>query len=244
MNGKMSDLLRNLSPVRWAIIIVCILTVPLYYFMRAGLRANQAMYAGITCVMQLKNVGRGMSQYAQDNDGMLPAVNRPAVGATWKTDIMPYVQFKPAFACPAREWSTLDKNGLPISYAVNTAGVGRTTGNRGPFAPSSKPINVNRFANAAQVIAVCEVQNTSSPGFDIDDPFFGPKRQVLFAAYHGLTNVLYLDGHANSLLPHETAHGSARYDLRPTNMWYIDGAKPLSANGAQILAATEAAFPK
>jgi prepilin-type processing-associated H-X9-DG protein len=242
MNGKMSDMLRNLSPVRWAIIIVCILTVPLYFFMRAGLRANTAMYAGVSCAYKLKNVGRGMSQYAQDNDGMLPAVNRPELGATWKTDIMPYLQFRLAFSCPSRGSITNDNNGLPIGYAVNTAGVGRATGNRGPFAPSRKPINVNRFPNTAQVIAVCEVQNTSSPGFDIDDPFFGPKRQVLFAAYHGQTNVLYLDGHAKSLLPHETAHGSARYDLRPTNMWYIDGAKPLSANGAQIL--TETAFPK
>lgn len=242
MNGKMSDMLRNLSPVRAAIFLVCVLTVPLYFFMRAGLRANTAMYAGVSCVSHLKQIGLGLEQYAQDYDGALPAVDRPAAGATWKTDIMPYVQSKLAFACPARERNTLDKNGLPISYAVNTTGVGRTTGNRGPFAPSSRLINVNRFANAEEVIAVCEVQNTSSPGFDIDDPFFGPKRHVLFTHYHGLTNVLFVDGHARRFQPIDTAQGSPRQDNHETNMWYIDGAKPLSNNGLRILTAMESSF--
>lgn len=196
----------------------------------------------LDCMVHLKQIGLGMALYAQDNDGMLPRVDRPASGATWKTDIMPYIKSREVFACPARKLSAADRNGLPISYAVNTAGVGRTDGKRGPFAPSRKPVNIDHIANASQVIAICEVQKTSSPGFDIDDPFFGPRRQVLYAAGDGLSNVVFLDGHAKRIKPLDTAHGQVDEGGKLTNMWYLDGSQALSENGKRILATTKDAF--
>jgi prepilin-type processing-associated H-X9-DG protein len=181
-------------------------------------------------------------QYSQDSDGMLPAVDCPARRATWKTDLMPYTKAKAVFLCPARKDDTAGPDGFPISYAVNTAGVGRATGNRGPFAPSSRPVDNDHVTGASQVIAFCEVQKTASPGFDIDDPFFGPRRQVLFAGHRRKSNFLFLDGHARTLPPAQTIAGTAEDGSPTLNLWYLDGAKPLSANGQQILSATDRAF--
>lgn len=195
------------------------------------------------CLSNLKQIGMGLQQYALDNDGMLPAVDRPALHATWKTDIMPYVKRKSCFLCPARSGSGLCSDGLPISYAANTAGVGRKTENRGPFAPSRKPFKLNDVSTPDQVIAICEVQNTTSPGFDIDDPFFGPGRQVLFAGHVTRSNFLLLDGHATSVFrPSETVPPGVTGSSDSINMWYLDGSKPLSDNGMRILAKTEKVF--
>ena len=190
----------------------------------------------------MKQLGLGILQYAQDYDGKLPTVNYPGTGATWKTEIMPYVKSEAMFKCRSRKDDTKGKDGLPISYAVNTTGVGRVKGNRGPFAPSAKPIDLNHFSNAAQVIALCEVTRTTSPGFDIDDPFFGPSRQVLYDGHDSSSNFLFLDGHAKVFRPLDTAHGAITAGAEETTMWYVDGSKPLSNNGLRILSATEIAF--
>jgi prepilin-type processing-associated H-X9-DG protein len=156
---------------------------------------------------------------------------------------MPYIKMKSCFLCPERSNSGIGNDGLPISYAANTAGVGRTTRNRGPFAPSSKPIKLDDMPTPEQVIAICEVQNTTSPGFDIDDPFFGPCRQVLFAGHATRSNYVLLDGHAISVLrPLDTIPGSAERSTDAVNAWYLDGSKPLSDNGMRILEKTEKVF--
>lgn len=223
-----------------ALLLVCAVLYPVIVSLRRYARLG-------SCAGNLKQIGVGLLAYSQDNDGLLPPVDRPLRHATWKTDIMPYVHNKAVFLCPEQSSSILGKDGLAISYAVNTAGVGRTSGDRGPFAPSRKPVNLNRLLSPEQVIAVCEVQNTTSPGFDIDDPFFGPRRQVLYAGHNGGSNYLFLDGHTRMRRPLETASGNAAGTvgggpMHLTNMWYLDCSKPLSDNGMRILAKTEKVF--
>jgi len=196
----------------------------------------------LVCHGNMKQLMLGILQYAQDYDGKLPAVNRDEASVTWKTEIMPYVKSESVFMCRSRKDDIKGKDGLSISYAVNTTGVGRTDGKRGPFAPSTKTINLNHFSNAAQIIAFCEVTRTTSPGFDVDDPFFGPSRQVLYAGHEGWSSFAFLDGHVKSIAPLDTAHGAVTNGASETTMWYIDGSKPLSNNGLRILSSTENAF--
>lgn len=235
-------MLRNMTAERQTILALCVLGFGALAVVSQVFKVVLRKAHQVSCLASLKHLGLGISQYAQDNDGALPAVDRPALGATWKTDIMPYVKSEGVFRCPSRSDEAMDNERLPISYAVNTAGVGRTDGKRGLFAPSRKPVNVDHIRNASEIIAVCEVQKTSSPGFDIDDPFFGPRRQVLYAGHDGLINIVFLDGHARSVLPMNTAHSQTVEGGKLTNMWYIDGSKPLSDNGMRILAKTMDAF--
>jgi len=195
-----------------------------------------------SCMSNLRQIGLGIMQYVQDNDELLPLLDDPKRSATWKANIFPYIKSKTVFQCPAREDQQVGTDGLPISYAANTAGVGKVTKDRGPFAPSVKPIGLALIDDSTQLIAVCEVQKTASPGFDIDDPFFGPRRQVLYAGHRHLSNYLLLDGHVKALLPGDTFKSVGKDHSKLMNLWYVDGTKPLSSNGQQILVTTTKAF--
>lgn len=194
----------------------------------------------VGCANNLRQIGLALAEYAQDNDGMLPAGERPARKATWQTEIWPYTKSKNCFHCPARLDSEVGNGAFPVSYAANTAGAIDRAANRGPFAPSVKPLNINHVPSPSETIAICEVQRSVGPGFDIDDPAFGPDRQILYAGHDHRSVYLFLDGHVGAWQPHQTMQGED-YNGAP-NHWYLNGKQALSDNGARILAKTEKVF--
>lgn len=203
------------------------------------------MYSGPGCSGTMRQLGLAMSQYAQDNDNCLPPLGDATGRVTWRTEIYPYVKSMGTYSCPERVRRSVHmreqraSDGFPISYAANTAGVWRSGPGRGPFAPTAKPVALSGIDDPTKAIALCEVQKTASAGFDIDDPFFGPSRQVLYAGHRGGSNYMLCDGHVKWMLPGDTndLSGASR------NMWYSGNKGPLSRNGQEILKQTAAAFP-
>lgn len=194
----------------------------------------------VGCANNLRQIGLALAEYAQDNDGMLPAGERPSRKATWQTEIWPYTKSKNCFRCPSRSASRVGNGAFPVSYAANTAGAIDGAANRGLFAPSVKPLNINHVPSPSETIAICEVQGNAGPGFDIDNPAFGPDRQSLYAGHDHRSVYLFLDGHVEAWWPHQTVQGED-YNGAP-NHWYLNGKQPLSDNGTRILAQTEKAF--
>jgi len=83
--------------------------------------------------------------------------------------------------------------------------------------------------------------------FSIDDAArFKPGGRHLWAGHKGMFNVLFVDGHAKSMKPQQSAAyvdtlpGSSAQQPPvvnniPRNLWYRKSSKPLSANGVGIL---------
>jgi len=188
-----------------------------------------------TCASNMKQLGLAMMQYEQDYDGEMPRLDDGTAAGTWKTFMYPYIKSHDVYACPQREPKPpIGRDGFPISFAANTAGVHTTGGPHGPFAPWAYPVHIGDIAHPGWTIALCEVQNTGSPGFDIDDPFFGPEHGTLFAGHTGGGSYLFVDGHVKHLKPAETITSSAADGGMPINYWY-GSRQPLSANGQAIL---------
>lgn len=194
-------------------------------------KQEQKKTAG-SCFSNLKEIGLGLAQYAQDYDEHLPPAAGKTAAFTWRTEMVSYVQRDSVFTCPDRATpAQTGPDGYPASYAVNTAGSAHQGENRGPFAPLTTTFDVTKAAYPAQTIAVCEIQNGMEPGFDIDDTAFGPPKQILFAGHDGQSNYLFLDGHVKAFAPEDTGAGGK------SNLWYRDGSA-LSSNGQAVLAAT------
>jgi prepilin-type processing-associated H-X9-DG protein len=87
-------------------------------------------------------------------------------------------------------------------------------------------------------IALCEVQKTASAGFDIDDPFYGPARQVLYAGHGDRSSYLFCDWHVKSLRPVDMNS----FGTNAPNLWYGGYGRPLSQNARAILKRTGEVF--
>ena len=195
---------------------------------------------GPMCISNMKHLGLAMQQYEQDNDGELPRLDDGTSVGTWKTFMFPYIKAHSVFVCRQREIKPpIGPDGFTIGYAANTAGVHTVGGPHGPFAPWAYPVHIGDIAHPGWTIALCEVQNTGSPGFDIDDPFFGPKRDVLYAGHDDGGNYLLMDGHAQWMKPAETITKPALGGGVPINLWY-GSRQSLSQNGQAILQAVSA----
>ena len=84
------------------IAIIAILAAILFpVFARARENARRA-----SCQSNLKQIGLGFQQYAQDYDGWTPGSGvypRPGVYHSWPTVIYPYIKSEQLFACPSGE---------------------------------------------------------------------------------------------------------------------------------------------
>jgi len=201
---------------------------------------------GAECHSHLRQVGMALSEYVQDNDWYLPPVGDGKGRHDWRTSIVTYLHgdWKP-FTCPDRKELNAPENGFmgvegePESYAANIAsGSGSGGLDRGPFSLAHGSLPLPKIPYPACAIAVCEIQNTHSPGFDIDAPPDGAK-QSLYAGHRGWSNYLFVDGHVQAYRPVETASYQLYSFSSPTNFWYADGQKPLSVNGVQTLKAAQ-----
>jgi len=217
------------------IAIIAILAAILFpVFAKVREKARQT-----SCLSNEKQIGVAMMQYVQDYDDTFPPYTEgfySASGTTytsnWLQTIYPYIKSVNVFKCPdnpyANTHTTNEAGGWPLSpagapqipdsYAINYQVV--TTYDVGPVGatpPGSNgcPVTIDYVNEPAQKILVTEAStqyDQSGLGWpDWISPGRTDFRDNGFAGHTGFWNCLFVDGHAKSMRPVETA--------TPFNMW-------------------------
>ncbi len=222
------------------IAIIAILAAILFpVFARARENARRS-----SCQSNLKQIGLGVIQYAQDYDERMPSGrmnpgNVDTLGGAWPVLINPYVKSYQLFRCPSNtrndqfmENSRLPDNTgpelAPVSYVAQTEGPagnfgtaanGAAFGARGFVGP-----NLSDFPQVSQTIMVAD-GNTTSLDFRTTNGFWNGtsvgnsgNKPALFAGHLSTMNVLFADGHVKSVKPLSTIT-TAMGGSGTTNMW-------------------------
>lgn len=206
--------------------IIFVVVAVLFPVFAKGRSQNGSHYC---CLCNQKQLGLALLQYTQENDDLMPNISdTPGGKNTWRAAIYNYIKSYVPYRCPDDK-SPDGPDGFPPSYAANYSGNyngGPLDKGNGAFAgPGSHPLSLSKFPALGNLILLCEVQHSTVPEFNIDDPIrFGPSKHIL-APRHALgSNYLFADGHAKwfRLL------GSAPF-------WYRDGHRPSSRNADAVL---------
>ncbi|HEY3329623.1 MAG TPA: DUF1559 domain-containing protein [Capsulimonadaceae bacterium] len=126
------------------IAIIAILAAILFpVFAKAREKARQ-----VTCNSNLKQMGLGLLQYAQDYDEFLPC-GRAAGGQGWAAQVYPYLKTWNLFQCPDDSFVPGNTAWLPISYAIN----------QNANAPSGamNPAPLSRFTSPSKTVLIFEI---------------------------------------------------------------------------------------
>ena len=226
------------------IAIIAVLAAILFpVFARARENARRA-----SCQSNLKQIGLGILQYAQDYDEQMPLSRSGGPNAEdlicWRVQIYPYVKSTQIFACPSNPNNATpagynDPAGInfPQSYLANGGNNASQeivlVGGVRPIRDASLgvgngPAALASFDSVSQVVTVCEA---GAARFDPD--MYGPVDMVNigFQNHLATTNFLFADGHVKSLKPMAT--------VTPLNMWNISNAPapPDLVNALQIATA-------
>ena len=146
------------------IAIIAILAAILFpVFARARENARRS-----SCQSNLKQVGLGILQYAQDYDEYLPIGNLPSgnafVGQGWASTVMPYIKSTQVLKCPSDpgpQGSVLIGNRVPVSYAYSQALV-RDSSNSNLILPTS----LAAFNEVSRTVTVFEVTKSFMDAVD------------------------------------------------------------------------------
>ncbi|RYX80120.1 DUF1559 domain-containing protein [bacterium] len=213
------------------IAIIAILAAILFpVFARARENARRA-----SCQSNLKQIGLGILQYAQDYDEKYPmrwyggnADTNVRDVNSWRRSIFPYTKSAQLFSCPSNTYNAsfaddsetgrMTAANLPAgsprfgrSYAING-----TTSNIGGTSPSehATAASLAQVADTAQTILVSEFSYpTPWFGMDYTDGSF-TNTTFMFTGHLANTNFLFCDGHVKALKPIATG--------MPVNMWNIE----------------------
>jgi prepilin-type N-terminal cleavage/methylation domain-containing protein/prepilin-type processing-associated H-X9-DG protein len=215
------------------IAVIALLAAILFpVFARARENARRA-----SCQSNMKQIGLGILQYAQDYDENMPyyQANYPITDTPWQFTIQPYLKSIQLFKCPSNigpASSTVyatpsPANGsvipsIPISYVANGGDETSSTGMGGvrPFRKGGDargPVSLAILNLPATTIAVSEVKNTQgnaiNPYLDNRAKFYGANTG--FTSHLKMANILFIDGHVKTLKPTATA-------TTGQNMWTVD----------------------
>ena len=212
------------------IAIIAILTAILFpVFARARENARRS-----SCQSNLKQIGLGLLQYAQDYDELLPAPgdngeqrNTSGGGATasWRQKVQPYIKSAQLFRCPSNTNNDVvaDVAGdggpqMTVSYMINS-NIFQRLGS--PAVPVGQPLAI--IEEVATRVGVVEGGIDGAGRGNWFDPSWGAATGASrgFAGHLGTWNVLFLDGHVKSLRPYATA--------TPINMWGNSGSGACAA---------------
>src|SRR5437867_12055333 len=113
------------------IAIIAILAAILFpVFAQARDKARQT-----ACISNMKQIGLGLTMYAQDYDETLPVANDqvenfalPTARANFLGSLIPYIKSKPIFACPATAWEPTKSLAPNPENATNYMGNGMIMG--------------------------------------------------------------------------------------------------------------------
>lgn len=203
------------------IAIIAILAAILFpVFGRARENARRS-----SCQSNLKQIGLGIVQYAQDFDERTPAQgdNGQPWNFQWMDRIEPYVKSKQLFTCPSTSINNLYETRIPLrstyggnaqywlgTYVWNVAYWGEALdSNKGlidsvslaSLASPSTTFNVLERVDATNQNAECAWQNiasTNAAGF-INNTANPPYLNDVAARHLETSNVLYADGHVKAL---------------------------------------------
>ncbi|MBC8104215.1 MAG: DUF1559 domain-containing protein [Cytophagales bacterium] len=214
------------------IAIIAILAAILFpVFAKAREKARQA-----TCASNLKQMGLGILQYAQDYDEtMVPRRLQGATNQGWTQLMQPYFKNQQVFACPSNPSNARsfvdDALGL-ASYAANFQGGFRDINLDPTKGVVRYAFTFAEFVSPAQTIGVLE-STAAFSDFNVDagtgsifsqrprpdDP--GWAFGCLFMGHAGFTNYLFMDGHVKAMKPFSTL---SRTDggTGDINLWRYD----------------------
>ena len=214
-------------------------------FIRAREKARQA-----ACQSNLKQIGLGLLQYAEDYDARLPPAyhddNPGLQNSSWRMDITPYIKSTQLFSCPSNPAGKVDSRetrGFKRSYGVTAAdasllvqggGSDRGIMNIAGFpAVPTLPWRLADIGNPSQVIMVTE---SSDRDVTIDLTNLGGTStwkgncdrfavNSFWAGHNGRANYLFVDGHVKLLKAVQTG--------TPINMWYPNQTTSAKTGGVQ-----------
>ncbi len=216
------------------IAIIAILAAILFpVFGRARENARRS-----SCQSNLKQIGLGIVQYAQDYDEQMVQVGQACSTDTWGERVQPYLKSKQVFKCPsqpstnfvgcspasARLFTDYIANGTRSNVGGNTAfSYDRPMDSAqwsSPFV--AKTTSLASIQTPSQSIMVMEYDSSipayGNPGNGANvqsvsyaNGMWGPQNHL------GLTNYLYADGHVKAQRPMQTIAGNA-------NQWAADAA--------------------
>ncbi len=216
------------------IAIIAILAAILFpVFARARENARRS-----SCLSNMKQIGLGLIQYAQDYDETFPAARNTGTAVSWRWMIQPYLKSTQVNSCPSRQGKqfTTGGNGLTfeISYAGNFergagSGINGYNNGYGAFSNDDTGLPLADFSNPSTTIHVVEVTATAQSTIEFQTSgacgnytSYSQSGDCLWAGHLGTSNYLFTDGHAKSLRPAQT--------FSPTvNMWYRNN-KPFDNN--------------
>ena len=197
------------------IAIIAILAAILFpVFARARENARRS-----SCQSNLKQIGLGVIQYAQDYDERMPSSS--INGLNWEINLQPYIKSYQLFVCPSNTRNTepMLNGGTPnptvVSYMPSREnGTGAGGSNGGAFGNiNSVGPSLADFAFVSQTIMVTD-SNCTNPDFRVTGTdWFGGGAKIgengggnpaLFAGHLGTMNTLFADGHVKSLKPLQT----------------------------------------
>ena len=182
-------------------IIAILATILLAVLPRGTGRARRA-----ACISNARQIVAAANMYAQDYDRrFVPAITRgapaPQRGYTWCATLQPYLDNEQILVCPsdADPQATADYACLPHSYGLNYRFTYNTAFGWSPGALTSKLTNVD---DHSRKILLFEVKaGTPDPGAR-----YTVHRLSRVEPRHGeRAGFGFVDGHAEALLPAETA---------------------------------------
>lgn len=225
--------------------IIALLAAILYpAFIRAREKARQA-----ACQSNLKQIGLGMLQYAEDYDGRLPAAYHadfPGItNSSWRMDIDPYVKSTNIFSCPSNpsgKVASHENRNFKRSYGVtsSTASLVVAGGSSSAFViqhffdspMGTLPFLLADIGNPSQVIMVTESVDVDHT-IDVTNLAGASTWKTncdrfavnsFWAGHNGRANYLFVDGHVKLLSAYSTGY--------PVNMWYPNQTGPAPSAGA------------
>lgn len=221
------------------IAIIAILAAILFpVFGRARENARRS-----SCQSNLKQIGLGILQYAQDYDEYFPIALVPSSVAgqnlSWRQTIQPYMKSTQVIMCPSNPNNATQTHaavdGFPatnVSYAAScsstdAAAATNGVGNIG----CTVPISVALIVSTAQCISVVEstarnsvfqVKIPATYGVETDNTNSAGN---LFSGHLGTSNYLFADGHVKAMKPLATVNEcapSASCVPAQANLWVRD----------------------
>ncbi len=218
------------------VIIAILAAILLPVFARARENARRS-----SCSSNLKQIGVGVIQYAQDYDERMPSGrmsenNADNIGGAWPILLQPYIKSLQVFACPSNTRNSAFMNDsqfpapggpqvVPVSYIapIEAGGNGSAFGARGAVGP-----NLADFASVSQTLAVMD-GNTGSTDFRTTNDFWTGNNVLssggnpaLFVGHLSTFNALFADGHVKSMKPLQTI-STAMGGSGSINMWNRQG---------------------
>ena len=219
------------------IAIIAILAAILFpVFARARENARRA-----SCSSNLKQIGLGIVQYAQDYDERMPSGrmsedNKDDIGGAWPILLQPYVKSFQVFACPSNTRNSAFMNDsqypapngpqvVPVSYIapIEAGGNGCAFGARGAAGP-----NLSDFGNVSQTLMVLDGNTSNSDFRPTNDFWTGPMalgsngNPAIFSGHLSTMNVLFVDGHVKAMKPLQTI-STTMGGSGSINMWNRQG---------------------